>query len=69
MSSALSVDLRERVVHAVEAGASRHQAAERFRSVWRVRAAGVDGSPVRATSHPNLWAGINARIGSRLMPI
>ncbi|GJD58444.1 hypothetical protein MTDSW087_03639 [Methylobacterium dankookense] len=30
MSSALSVDLRERVVHAVEAGASRHQAAERF---------------------------------------
>jgi transposase len=31
MSSALSVDLRERVVRAVEAGASRHQAAERFR--------------------------------------
>ena len=30
MSSALSVDLRERVVHAIEAGASRHQAAERF---------------------------------------
>ncbi|MDF2598960.1 MAG: transposase [Methylobacterium brachiatum] len=30
MSSALSVDLRERVVHAVEAGASRHKAAERF---------------------------------------
>jgi transposase len=30
MSSALSVDLRERVVHAVETGASRHQAAERF---------------------------------------
>ena len=30
MSSALSVDLRERVVHAVEAGASRHRAAERF---------------------------------------
>ena len=30
MSSALSVDLRQRVVHAVEAGASRHQAAERF---------------------------------------
>src|SRR5919107_2733368 len=31
MSSALSLDLRQRVVHAVEAGASRHQAAERFR--------------------------------------
>src|SRR3954452_6914989 len=30
MSSALSVDLRERVVHVIEAGASRHQAAERF---------------------------------------
>ncbi|GAC1432121.1 MAG: hypothetical protein NVSMB62_29000 [Acidobacteriaceae bacterium] len=30
MSSALSIDLRQRVVHAVEAGASRHQAAERF---------------------------------------
>ena len=30
MSAALSVDLRERVVSAVEAGASRHQAAERF---------------------------------------
>ena len=30
MCSALSVDLRERVVGAVEAGASRHQAAERF---------------------------------------
>ncbi|WP_414739708.1 IS630 transposase-related protein [Methylorubrum extorquens] len=30
MSSALSIDLRERVVHAVEAGASRHKAAERF---------------------------------------
>lgn len=30
MSSALSVDLRKRVVRAVEAGASRHQAAERF---------------------------------------
>ena len=30
MSSALSVDLRERVVRAVEAGASRHQAAKRF---------------------------------------
>ncbi len=30
MSSALSVDLRERVVHAVEAGASRRRAAERF---------------------------------------
>ncbi|SEG64470.1 Transposase [Methylobacterium sp. 190mf] len=30
MSSALSVDLRVRVVHAVEAGASRHKAAERF---------------------------------------
>jgi transposase len=30
MSSALSVDLRQRVVRAVEAGASRHQAAERF---------------------------------------
>lgn len=30
MSSALSVDLRERVVHAVETGASRHKAAERF---------------------------------------
>lgn len=30
MSSALSVDLRERVVHAVAAGLSRHQAAERF---------------------------------------
>ena len=28
--SALSVDLRERVVRAVEAGASRHQAAQRF---------------------------------------
>jgi transposase len=30
MSSALSVDLRQRVVHAVAAGASRHKAAERF---------------------------------------
>src|SRR3954453_13524795 len=30
MSSALSVDLRQRVVRAVAAGASRHQAAERF---------------------------------------
>jgi transposase len=30
MSSALSIDLRERVVGAVEAGASRHQAAQRF---------------------------------------
>jgi transposase len=30
MSSALSVDLRERVVGAVQAGTSRHQAAERF---------------------------------------
>src|SRR5215210_5194855 len=30
MSSALSVDLRERVVGAVQAGASRHQAAARF---------------------------------------
>ena len=30
MSSALSVDLRERGVRAVESGASRHQAAERF---------------------------------------
>ncbi|GEP07490.1 hypothetical protein MOX02_55280 [Methylobacterium oxalidis] len=30
MSSALSVGLRQRVVHAVEAGASGHQAAERF---------------------------------------
>lgn len=30
MSSALSIDLRERVVGAVAAGASRHQAAERF---------------------------------------
>jgi transposase len=30
MSSALSVDLRQRVVRAVEAGASRRQAAERF---------------------------------------
>ena len=30
MSSALSVDLRQRVVRAVQAGASRHQAAERF---------------------------------------
>lgn len=30
MSAALSVDLRERVVGAVKAGASRHQAAERF---------------------------------------
>ena len=30
MSSALSIDLRQRVVHAVETGASRHQAAERF---------------------------------------
>lgn len=30
MSSALSVDLSQRVVHTVEAGASRHQAAERF---------------------------------------
>ncbi|GJE44321.1 IS630 family transposase ISMdi1 [Methylobacterium soli] len=30
MSSALSVDLRQRVVYAVEAGASRDQAAERF---------------------------------------
>lgn len=30
MSSALSIDLRERAVHAVEDGASRHKAAERF---------------------------------------
>src|SRR3954465_7217395 len=30
MSSALSFDLRQRVVRAVQAGASRHQAAERF---------------------------------------
>lgn len=30
MSSALSVDLRERVVGVVQGGASRHQAAERF---------------------------------------
>jgi len=30
MSSALSVDLRERIVGAVHAGASQHQAAERF---------------------------------------
>lgn len=30
MFSALPVDLRERVVHAVEASASRHKAAERF---------------------------------------
>ena len=30
MSSALSIDLRQRVVHAVETGSSRHQAAERF---------------------------------------
>lgn len=30
MSSALSVDLRQRVVQAVEAAAARHQAAERY---------------------------------------
>lgn len=30
MSSALSIDLRQRVIHTVEAGASGHQAAERF---------------------------------------
>ena len=30
MSSALSTDLRQRMVHAVETGATRHQAAKRF---------------------------------------
>ncbi len=68
MSSALSVDLRERVIHAVEAWASRHQAAERLGSVWRAPAAGVGNAPGRATSRPSRWAEINARTGSRRRP-
>ena len=43
MPSALSVDLRERVVGAIEQGASRRQAAKRF---------GVIPSPI----DQNLWA-------------
>jgi transposase len=65
MSSALSVDLRERVVRAVEAGASRHQAAKRFgvslasASCWCgqfAREGHVDPKPL---------VGISARTGSR----
>ena len=67
MSSALSVALRERVVHAVEAGASRHQAAE-LGSVWRARAAGAGSLPARATSHLSPWVAISAGTGLRLMP-
>jgi transposase len=64
MSSALSVDLRERVVRAVEAGASRHQAAERF-GVSLASASRWCGQFARVTSTPSLWVGISARTGSR----
>ena len=45
MPSALSVDLRERVIEAVEAGSSRRQAAERFGSGEGSAAAGPAALP------------------------
>ena len=72
MPTTLSVDLRQRVVRAVQAGASRHQAADRFgvslasASRWCGRFA-RDGH-VAPKRHPSVWAGISAPAGSRLTP-
>ncbi len=65
MSSALSVDLRERVVRAVEAGAPGIRRPNASGSALPARAAGAGSLPVKVTSTPSLWVGISARTGSR----
>ena len=67
MSSALSVDLRERVVGAVAAGAPGIRRRNASGSASPAQAAGAGSSPAKATSNPSLWRKISARTGSRLM--
>ncbi len=65
MASALSVDLRERVVAAIEAGASRREAARRFEVTRPAPCAGTGPSCRRVGHTPSRWAAINARTPSR----
>ena len=69
MARALSLDLRERVIAAIEAGASCGQAAERF-GVAKASAIRwqVQGSGPRARSPPSRWTATGTRTGPKRMP-
>ncbi len=68
MAAVLSLDLRERVIAAIEAGASCRQTAERFgigaASAIRWYARFREEGEIAA----NRWAVTDTRIGWRLMP-
>lgn len=68
MASALSVNLRERVVAAIEAGASRREAARRFEVSPASAVRWPGPSCRRAERRPSRWAAINARTSSRHRP-
>jgi transposase len=61
MAGSLSVDLRERVVAAIEGGMSRRQAAVHFRVGVSRRSAGWRGRGIPETFAPSRWAAITAR--------
>ena len=68
MTRPLSIDLRERVIDAVDGGMSRCAAAERF-GVWILRRSnGYSVGARRGTGGHTLKAGITAPIALKPMP-
>ena len=65
MAKALSVDLRNRVVAAVEGGLSRRKAAERFGVSISSAIRWTTLSRFTGACVPDLWAAISGRGGSR----
>ena len=68
MTRTLSIDLRERLVFAVEGGLSRRSAAKRFGVAASTAIKWVDQGVGQAISVPDREAGIVARSGSRPIP-
>ena len=65
MPSALSADLRERVVVTIEAGASRREAARRFEVSPASAVRWHEASCGKDAHGPSRWAAISARTPSR----
>ena len=68
MARALSIDLRERVLAAVDDGMSCRQAAGRFGVSASVRSAGMTGGAERVILGRSRRAGIAGRDASKPMP-
>lgn len=68
MPSALSADLSERVVLAIEAGASRREAARRFEVSPASASRWLGPLCGRGERRPSRWAAISVRVSSRPKP-